>query len=152
MPAASANAVLFLIGATVAALAFIGVVFGANVLLSPRNPTSEKVEPYECGMDQAGSPHVRVPLRFAAIAIIFVIFDAESVLLFAVAARIKGSMAGGLAVLAFLVGLLLFIPVESQTRTYAVLGWTDVLRTLVPDDPGHWVREWLRTAQAAHVM
>jgi NADH-quinone oxidoreductase subunit A len=101
MPAASTQAVLFLIGAAVAALAFIGVVFGANALLSPRDPTPEKVEPYECGMDQAGSPHARVPLRFAAIAVLFVIFDAESVLLFAVAARVRGSLAGGLAVLAF---------------------------------------------------
>lgn len=101
MQAASSQAVLFLIGATVAALAFIGVVFGANALLSPRNPTPEKVEPYECGMDQAGSPHARVPLRFAAIAVLFVVFDAESVLLFAVAAKVKGSLAGGLAVLGF---------------------------------------------------
>jgi NADH-quinone oxidoreductase subunit A len=101
MPAASAQAVLFLIGAAVAAVAFIGVVLGANVLLSPRNPTPEKGEPYECGMDQAGPPHVRVPLRFAAVGVLFVIFDAETVLLFAVAARVRGSVAGGLAVLAF---------------------------------------------------
>jgi len=101
MPAASAQAVLFLMGAAVAAVAFIGVVFGANALLSPRNPTPEKVEPYECGMDQAGSPHVRMPLRFAAIAVLFVIFDAETVLLFAVATKVKGSLTGGLAVLGF---------------------------------------------------
>lgn len=99
MPAA--YAALFLIGATAAALAFVGVVFGANALLSPRRPTPEKVEPFECGIEQAGAPHGRMPLRYAAVAVLFVVFDAESVLLFAVATRIRGSLAGGLAVLAF---------------------------------------------------
>jgi NADH-quinone oxidoreductase subunit A len=93
--------VLFLIGAAIAAVAFIGVVFGANALLSPRHPTSEKLEPYECGMPQAGRPHVRFPLRYAAVAVLFVIFDAEALLLFAVAVRVKGSPAGGAAVLGF---------------------------------------------------
>jgi hypothetical protein len=64
---------------------------------------------------------------------------------------------GGIAstcwpILAFLIGLLLFIPVESQTRTYTALGWTAVLRTLIPDDPAHWVRDWLDMARAIHVI
>jgi len=101
MQVASAQGVLFLIGAAVAAVAFIGLVFGLNAVLSPRHPTAEKVEPYECGMPQAGSPHVRFPLRYAAIAVLFVIFDAEAVLLFAVASKVKGSLTGGVAVLGF---------------------------------------------------
>lgn len=101
MPAASANAVLFIMGAVAAAVAFIGVVFGANVLLSPREPSQGKSEPYECGMPPAGRPHVRYRIRYAAIAVLFVIFDAEAVLLFAVATRLKGSVSGALSVLAF---------------------------------------------------
>lgn len=101
MAAASAQAVLFIIGALVAAVAFVGLVFGANALLSPRNPTPQKLEPYECGMPPAGCPHVRFPARYAAVAVLFVIFDVESVLLFAVASKIHGSLGGGLAVLAF---------------------------------------------------
>jgi NADH-quinone oxidoreductase subunit A len=101
MTAVSAQAVLFVTGAVVAAVAFVGLVFGANVLLSPRKPTQEKLEPYECGMPPAGDPHVRFPIRYAAVAVLFVIFDVEAVLLFAVAPRIRGSVAGGLAVLAF---------------------------------------------------
>ena len=101
MSAASAQAVLFIIGASVAAVAFVGLVFGANALLSPRNPTEKKLEPYECGMAQGGDPHVRFPLRFASIAVLFVIFDVESVLLFSVATRIRGDLSGGLALLGF---------------------------------------------------
>lgn len=96
---------LFLIGAAVAAVAFVGVVFGANALLSPRLPTAEKLEPYECGMPQAGDPHVRMPLRYALIAVAFVLFDAEAILLIAVAAKVKGSPAAGLAVLGFALSL-----------------------------------------------
>jgi NADH-quinone oxidoreductase subunit A len=99
--AASAQAVLLVIGALVAAVAFVGLVFGANILLSPRKPTPAKLEPYECGMPPAGDPHVRLPIRYAAVAVLFVIFDVESVLLFAVASRIHGSLGGGLAVLGF---------------------------------------------------
>jgi NADH-quinone oxidoreductase subunit A len=101
MAAASAQGVLFVVGAAIAALAFVGLVFGANALLSPRRPTPEKLEPYECGMEPQGDPHVNVPLRYAAIAVLFVIFDAESVLLFAVASRIHGSVGGALSVLGF---------------------------------------------------
>jgi NADH-quinone oxidoreductase subunit A len=101
MSAASVEAVLFILGALVAAVAFVGLVFGANMLLSPRNPTPEKLEPYECGMPPAGDPHVRYPIRYAAVAVLFVVFDVEAVLLFAVAARIHGSVGGGLAVLVF---------------------------------------------------
>ena len=101
MAAASAQGVLFVIGAALAALAFIGLVFGANALLSPRKPTAEKAEPYECGMIPQGDAHVNVHLRYASIAVLFVIFDAESVLLFAVATRIHGSLVGGLSVLGF---------------------------------------------------
>lgn len=101
MSAASAQAVLLLIGALVAAVTFVGLVFGANALLSPRKPTPEKLEPYECGMPPAGDPHARLPIRYAAVAVLFVIFDVEAVLLFAVASRLRGSVAGGLAVLVF---------------------------------------------------
>jgi NADH-quinone oxidoreductase subunit A len=105
MTSVTAQAVFYMIAASVAAVAFIGLVLGANALLSPRKPNADKVAPYECGMEQQGDPHVPIDLRFATIAVLFVIFDAESVLLFAVASRLHGSWAGVGAVGAF-VGLL----------------------------------------------
>jgi len=101
MPVSSASAVLYVVGAALAAVAFVGLVFGANKLLSPRDPNIGKLEPYECGMEQAGDPHVAVRPRYAAIAVLFVIFDAETVLLFAVAPGLRGDPAGFAAVLAF---------------------------------------------------
>jgi len=92
---------MYVAGAVAAAVAFVGLVFGANKLLSPREPNTGKLEPYECGMDQAGDPHVAVRPRYAAIAVLFVLFDAETVLLFAVASRLHGSPAAFWAVAAF---------------------------------------------------
>lgn len=97
----SSQAVLYLLAATLATLAFVGVVWGLNALLSPRNPTPEKLLPFECGMEPGGDPHVPVRLRYSTIAVLFVIFDAESVLLFAVATRLRGAVGGTLAVAAF---------------------------------------------------
>ena len=64
---------------------------GVPPTLSPRRPTALKAEPYECGMEPGGHPWAIVRLRFAAIAMIFVLFDAESALLFSVAGALKGS-------------------------------------------------------------
>lgn len=101
MQTASAQGVLFVLGLVTAAVAFILVVFGANKLLSPRNPSEVKSDAYECGMPQAGGPHPRTRLRFSTIALLFVLFDAEAALMFAVAGSLHGSPVGALEVAAF---------------------------------------------------
>lgn len=101
MPNASAPGVLFVAGLAIAAVSFILLVFGVNKLLSPRRPTPEKVEPYECGMPPQGPAHARLKLRFSTIALLFVLFDAEAALLFAVAPALRGSLLGLAEVLGF---------------------------------------------------
>lgn len=88
----SGGVLAFVVGAAIAAVAFVGLMWTASKVLAPKNPTEEKLEPYECGMPQQGEPHVKVRLRYVTLAVAFVIFDAESVLLFAVASELKGSM------------------------------------------------------------
>lgn len=97
----SVQGVLFVAGLATAAVSFILLVFGVNKLLSPRRPTPEKVEPYECGMPPAGPAHGRLKLRFSTIALLFVLFDAEAVLLFAVVPVLRGSLLGLIEVFAF---------------------------------------------------
>lgn len=60
-----------------------------------------KDEPFECGMEPAGAAWNPPRLRFAALAMLFVLFDAEALLLFAVASRLHGSPLAGLEVLVF---------------------------------------------------
>lgn len=92
MQGASAQGLLFVIGLALAGAGFIGIVFVANRLLAPRNPSAEKSEPFECGLDQAGDPHAPARMRFSTIAMLFVLFDAEAVLLFAVISALKGNL------------------------------------------------------------
>jgi len=92
MQGAYAQGILFVLGLVTAATAFILVVFVANSLLSPRNPSPSKDSPFECGMEQAGEPWASPRLRFSTIAAIFVLFDAEAVLLFAVASGLHGNV------------------------------------------------------------
>ena len=107
MQGAFAQAILFVLGLATAATAFILIVFLANAALSPRNPSPAKDSPFECGMEQAGEPWVAPRLRFSAIAALFVLFDAEAVLLFAVASGLRGNPSGLIEVAVFLACLTL---------------------------------------------
>ncbi|NTU70262.1 MAG: NADH-quinone oxidoreductase subunit A [Coriobacteriia bacterium] len=91
MQGAATHGVLFVLGLATAATGFILVVFLVNAVLSPRTPNPEKNTPFECGMEQAGEPWAPPRLRFSTLAMLFVLFDAEAILLFAVASGLKGS-------------------------------------------------------------
>ena len=90
MQGAFVEGILFVVGLAAAATGFILVVFVANAVLSPRDPNPGKDAPFECGMEQAGEPWAAPRLRFSTIAALFVLFDAEAVLLFAVASVLRG--------------------------------------------------------------
>lgn len=105
MQGAFTQGVFFVLGLVTAATAFILVVFLANAILSPRKPNPAKDAPYECGMEQAGEPWAPPRMRFSTIAMLFVLFDAEAVLLFAVASGLKGSPVALLEVGGFVIFL-----------------------------------------------
>lgn len=64
------------------AAAFVGIALIASKMLAPKRPTKEKLKIYECGEDPEGSPWVKFNIRFYVVALIFLIFDVEVVLLF----------------------------------------------------------------------
>ena len=51
-------------------------------LVAPSNPSADKLSTYECGEDAEGSAWVRFNIRYYIVALIFLIFDVEVVLLF----------------------------------------------------------------------
>ncbi len=63
-----------------AALFVVVAIFVAR-LLRPKRPTFEKLTTYECGENPEGSPWVKFNIRFYVVALIFLIFDVEVVLL-----------------------------------------------------------------------
>ncbi|KAF0207678.1 MAG: NADH-quinone oxidoreductase subunit [Actinobacteria bacterium] len=97
----AAERVLFAIGLAAGPVLFLLLLITANALLSPRKPNDTKNSAYECGIPQASSPWLPVNVRFADIALLFVIFEAETVLLFAVAPAVRGSVTGLVELAAF---------------------------------------------------
>ena len=58
----------------------------ASIVLSglrgPRNPTPEKLAPYECGMPPVGDARERQSVKFYLVAMIFLLFDIEVAFLY----------------------------------------------------------------------
>ena len=69
--------IFFLLG-----VAIVGGALIAVRLIAPRNRTKEKLLSYECGEDPIGSPWVKFNVRFYVVALIFILFDVELVVLF----------------------------------------------------------------------
>ena len=90
------------------AILFVVVTVFVAKIIRPHRPTHEKLLTYECGEDTVGTPWVKFNIRFYVVALIFLIFDVEVVLLIPWALVYKGfGIAGYLvgAVFLFLLGL-----------------------------------------------
>ena len=55
---------------------------GLSLLLGPKNPTPEKLAPYECGMPAVGNARERHSVKFYLVAMIFLLFDIEIAFLY----------------------------------------------------------------------
>jgi NADH-quinone oxidoreductase subunit A len=81
-----------LVAAIVFALVSIAFAYAsllAGRLLRPAKYESEKMRIYECGEPTIGTAWVRFNIRFYAIALVFLLFDVETVFLFPVATVLK---------------------------------------------------------------
>ena len=67
-----------------AILGVVGLTLGLNALLGPRvTPSAAKLDPFECGVPPVQQRNVRrLSVKYYAIAIFFLLFDLETVLLF----------------------------------------------------------------------
>ena len=62
------------------------VLLGLNILLSPNRPDESKVSPYECGYSPIlGQTRTVFHIHFYVVAMLFLIFDLEILLLFPLA-------------------------------------------------------------------
>jgi NADH-quinone oxidoreductase subunit A len=74
-------------------IALVGVMLPVTLLAAklvrPDNPSKTKLMPYECGIDPIDSARGRYTVRYYIIAILFVVFDVETIFLFPWAVKFK---------------------------------------------------------------
>jgi NADH-quinone oxidoreductase subunit A len=69
-----------------------------------------KRDPYECGMEPRGSARIRLSIHFYLVAVLFILFDVESVFLFLWAVAAKSLKAQGMSVFVmYEVGAFVFV-------------------------------------------
>jgi len=96
---------IFIFIAVVAVL--IPITLIAAKLVRPENPNRIKLMPYECGVDPIGASRGRYTVRYYIVAILFVVFDVETIFLFPWAVKFKAlGLFGLLEMLIFLLILI----------------------------------------------
>ena len=73
----------------------VAIPMGISLLagrLSPHAPNAAKLRPYECGVSEPTARFTRLPVRFALVGMLFLVFDVEALFLYpwAVTARELG--------------------------------------------------------------
>ena len=97
-----------LITTVLTCLAFVGVVVILAKLISPRTYNAQKEEPYECGVPTRGRSWMQFRIGYYLFAILFLMFDVETMFLFPWAVVMRGLGPAGLfSVLFFLFILVL---------------------------------------------
>ena len=96
----------------VAIVGFVGLALGLNAVLGPKPKANAiKLEPFECGATAIETINVKaVPIKYYAVAIVFLLFDLETMflILWALGARpLTTGMALTFAVFLALLGLCL---------------------------------------------
>ncbi|MGD8307356.1 MAG: NADH-quinone oxidoreductase subunit A [Ignavibacteria bacterium] len=86
------------------AILFVLIAVFASKLIRPARPTKEKLTTYECGENPEGSPWVKFNIRFYVVALIFLIFDVEVVMLIPWALVYKSA-----GIIGFLVGAIFLV-------------------------------------------
>ena len=81
-----------------------------TTIIGPKKKTAGKYKAFECGSDSIGDTRQRFSVKFYVVAIIFILFDIETVFLYPWAVLYKDFSAMGLALLMF-VEMLLFVAV-----------------------------------------
>lgn len=66
-----------------------------SFFFGPRNPSPQKLAPYECGIEELVPLPKRFPVKFLQIAMLFLIFDVEAIALYPAATILKSAAAQG---------------------------------------------------------
>ena len=75
----------------------LAILFGILVMvlinfLGPRNPTPEKLAPYESGIQEIEAPKRRFPVKYLLTGMLFIVFDIEIVSFYPLAILLKNQL------------------------------------------------------------
>jgi NADH-quinone oxidoreductase subunit A len=112
---------ILLVAATLFALAPLGLAWLWAKKFSPRKPGPGKNAIYECGLESKGDAWVQFKAEYYLYAIIFLIFDVETIFLLPFAVAFGGLSAG--AFIAMIVFLLLLVEGLAWAWQKGVLTW-----------------------------
>jgi NADH-quinone oxidoreductase subunit A len=111
---------------TVLGIGFVAMVLGISSLLRPHDPRPEKLTTYECGERPIGQAWSQFNVRYYIFALMFVIFDVETVFLFPWALRLRWFADNGLGPFVF-IEMMVFVFILVLGLAYAwrkgVLKW-----------------------------
>ncbi|MDR1562374.1 MAG: NADH-quinone oxidoreductase subunit A [Dysgonamonadaceae bacterium] len=99
------NSALFLV-VLVTAIFMVFAALYLAIWLAPKSTNPFKGEPYECGIQTRGPSWVRFKSGYYLIAILFLVFDVETVLLFPWASIFKSVGVDGLLLVSFFITIL----------------------------------------------
>ena len=84
------NAYVTVYAISLLALAFAAVTLIAAKLLRPRVEYARKLSTYECGIPAVGTTEVKLNIRFYVFALLFVLFDVETLFVYPWAVTARG--------------------------------------------------------------
>ena len=85
------------------------LLIGLSHLLAPRKPSAIKDSPYESGMPPLGNARDRFSVKFYLVAMLFIVFDIETVFLIPWGTSYFGGTGGGPSMGFLLVEMLVFM-------------------------------------------
>ena len=123
-------------------------------IVAPQRPNPEKNATYECGEEPVGSGWINFNARFYLIAILFIIFDVEIVLIFPVIVNYRDFLLSGRGLEAF-VDIFIFAAILFLGLLYAwrngYLEWLrGVRRQLRVEGPVIMLKDWIQEQASDH--
>ena len=96
----------FLVTVVLTAIVFVGLVIVISHAIAPRSYNPQKMEPYECGIPTRGRSWMQFRVGYYLFAILFLMFEVETVFLFPWAITLKQGGAQALISAAFFLFIL----------------------------------------------
>ncbi len=91
----------------IAALGFVVVTMVATHFIGPKRKTKDKLENFECGIEQQGDARSPISVKYFLVAILFVLFDVEVIFMYPWAINFREFGMQGFIEMFVFIGLLL---------------------------------------------